>query len=232
MASPQSPSVLVAVTGGSGSGKSWLAGRLHLLLGEIADRVSLDQFYLDRSHLSPTRRESLNYDVPAAIDWPALDRALTAYRAGQPVSFPRYDFITHCRLSDRDPVPPKPLILVEGPWLLVQGSIRNLFDLKVYLDCPARLRLRRRLERDVGERRRSAASVRRHFAEVIAPMHERYVEPQRRHADLVLPMPLKEAPILELADRVWTLLKKGTPLPDWIRATFRAELLNLLKMEE
>lgn len=222
-------SVILAIVGGSGAGKSWLADRLALLLGEMAGRISLDNFYRDRSHLPPSRRERINYDSPGAIDWAAFERVLAACRAGHPVALPRYDFITHCRISDREPGPPKPVIIVEGPWLLQRARVRGLFDLRIYLDCPARLRFRRRLERDVIERGRPASSVRQQFRKRIAPMHERHVEPQRRWADLVLPAPYTEVAILDLADRIWRLLRTDTLLPDWLRATFRAELLNLLK---
>jgi len=229
--SRQPSNLILAIVGGSGAGKSWLADRLSLLLGDMTGRVSLDNFYLDRSHLPPSRRARINYDSPGAIDWAHFEKVLTAYRVGNSVSIPRYDFITHCRISDREPWPPKPLILVEGPWLLQRARIRSLFNLRVYLDCPARLRLRRRLERDVIERGRTALSIRQQFRSQVVPMHDRHVEPQRRWADLVLPVPYPERAILDLAERIWRLLRTNMLLPDWMRATFRAELLNLLKTQ-
>lgn len=231
MSRPPSSAIL-AIVGGTGAGKSWLADRLSLVLGEMAGRVSLDNFYRDRSHLPPGRRERINYDSPAAIDWVHFEQVLTAYRFGNSAAIPRYDFITHCRISAREPCPPRPLMIVEGPWLLQRARIRRLFDLRIFLDCPERMRLRRRLERDVIERGRTAGSVRQQFRRQIIPMHERHVEPQRRWADVVLPMPYPERTILDLAERIWHLLRTDTRLPDWMRATFRAELLNRLKTRD
>jgi uridine kinase len=170
--------------------------------------------------------------VPGAIDWDGAERVLRDCRNNQSIRVPRYDFVTHCRLSDREPWLPKPLVLVEGLWLLWRASMRRLFDLKIFLDCPAPLRLRRRLVRDRAERGRSAAGIRRQFRTVVRPMHERYVEPQKRWADVVLTQPFKEADLLHLADRLWTLLKIDSRLPAWMRETFRVELLTLLQSHE
>lgn len=227
----QSGSVLIAIVGGSGACKAWLADRLQLLLGDIAGRISLESFYRDRSHLPPSKRERVNYDDPAAIDWPTFKRVLTAYRAGMAASIPRYDFITHCRLSDHVAGPPKPVTIINGPWLLHRPELRNAYDLSIYLNCSRRWRQQRRIERDVTERGLNPSSVDRQFRETVTRMHERFVEPQKKWADLQLHMPLKQQAILDLAESVWQLLKTGNPLPEWMRATFRAELLNLLKFE-
>jgi uridine kinase len=225
-------SQLVAIAGGSGSGKGWLVQQLRKLLGEKACHLSLDDFYRNRSHLPPSRRERVNFDVPGAIDWDCVERVLGDCRAGQTTRVPRYDFVTHCRLPDREAWLPKPLVLVEGLWLLWRSSVRPLFDLKIFLDCPARLRLQRRLGRDVAERGRSAADIRRQFRTVVAPMHRQYVKPQKCWADVILTQPFKEADLLHLADRLWTLLRTGSPAPSWMRKTFRVELLTLLQCHE
>lgn len=222
-------SQLIAVAGGSGSGKSWLADRLQKLLGEVAGRLSLDDFYLDRTHLVPSRRERINYDHPRSIDWPFLEQVLRSCRAGRPAQLPRYDFASHTRLFDQAEWPPKPLIVVDGLWILHRTSIRRMFQLKIYLECPAPLRLRRRLKRDVAERGRTPASVRRQFAATVDPMHERFVAPQARWADLVIKQPVTEEDINTLAARLWDLLSANSLFPSWMRATFRAEMDSLLK---
>lgn len=227
----KSSSAFIAIIGGSGAGKSWLADRLQLLLGDIAGRISLDSFYRDRSHLPPSRREKINYDDPSAIDWITFKKVLTAYKAGKAVSVPRYDFITHSRLSDHVAGPPRPVTIINGPWLLHRRDLRNVYDLRIFVSCSRRWRQCRRVERDVLERGLNPASVGRQFRERVALMHDRYVEPQRKWADLILNMPLKQQSILDLAESVWVLLNTGNPLPEWMRATFRAELLNLLKFE-
>ena len=186
---PGTTTCLVGVVGGSGAGKTWLASRLQKTVGNAVGRLSLDDFYLDRSHLSPGRRRNVNYDHPRAIDWPLLEKSLKACRAGRSFRMPRYDFATHTRLPRRDTYRPKPLNVVEGLWLWLRPSVRSLFALRVFIDCPARMRLARRQARDAAERGRSRDSVRKQFWRTVAPMHERYVAPQARWAHVVLESP-------------------------------------------
>lgn len=221
----KTPSRLVAITGGSGSGKTWLADQLHLLLGKISARLSLDSFYLDRSHLPPARRARINFDHPRAIDWPSVERVLSDCKAGRAARLPRYDFTTHTRVSNGEPWHPKPLILMDGLWLLHRPSVRRLFDLSILMDCPERVRLRRRLKRDVAERGRTPASVRRQFRETVTPMHRCFVQPQKRWADFVLTSPCSEARVHELTVALCTLLRAGSPASSEMRATLRAGLL-------
>jgi uridine kinase len=223
---------LVAIVGGSGAGKGWLVERLGRLLGEQACHLSLDSFYRDRAHLAPSRRERLNFDTPRAIDWDRAEQTLRDCRAGRATQVPRYDFNTHSRLPPAAPWQPRRLVLVEGLSLLTRPPVRRLFDLKIYLDCPPALRLRRRLIRDVAERGRSAGAVRRQFQSTVAPMHARYVEPQQQWADLVLAQPFQKAEILQLADRLWTLLTAASPLQAWMRIPFHSQLLNLLEYHD
>jgi len=191
---------LIAIVGGSGAGKTWLADRLQQALGPEACRLSLDNFYRDRSHLPLARREQINFDHPRAIDWPCLERVLKDCRVGRATHLPHYDFTSHTRLRTDPSWRPKPLIIADGLWLLRRPAVRRLFDLRIFLDCPAELRLRRRLTRDARERGRSRASVRRQFQATVTPMHERYVAPQAGRADLVLKQPLQEAEVRQLAD--------------------------------
>src|SRR5580700_8022235 len=151
--------LLVAIVGGSGAGKSWLAGRIVAALGGRAGRVELDAFYRDRSYLSPERRARINYDHPRAIDWPGVERALGDCLAGRRTRLPRYDFQDHCRLRTTKLLQPKPIVLVDGLWLLRRPSLRRLFGLRIFLDCPARRRLSRRVARDARLRGRTPASV-------------------------------------------------------------------------
>ena len=178
--------MLVAIVGGSGSGKSWLADKLADALAPEAARLSLDDFYRDRSHLSPARRARLNFDHPRSIDWPVLEAVLRkCSRGGAMLLLPCYDFKTHCRRSERRILRPKPIILVDGLWLLIRPSIRSFFAFKIFLDCSARTRFRRRLARDRRERGRTKASVKEQFRQTVEPMHRRYVAPQAKYADVV-----------------------------------------------
>jgi len=201
------PRVIIGIVGGSGSGKTWLTQRLQRALGDRAMRLALDDFYRDRSHLSPARRAQINFDHPRAIDWKLFIRVLTQCRRGLTASFPRYNFATHTRSVCEDSWNPAPLILVEGLWLLHDKTVRALFDFGVYLDCPAQLRLERRLARDLAERGRSVESVREQFWKTVAPMHRQFVAPQSHLADLILDQPSGDAEIQLLIDRIETLAR-------------------------
>jgi uridine kinase len=151
--------------------------------------LSLDNFYRDRSHLAPPLRERVNYDHPRAIDWSLAEAVLRSCRAGRAVRLPQYSFATHTRLPKSKLFVPKSIILVDGLWLLWRPRLRGLFDLRIFLHCPARLRLRRRLERDLAGRGRDRRSVYRQFQDTVAPMHERFVAPQARWADVIFRQP-------------------------------------------
>jgi len=178
--------LLVAIVGGSGSGKSWLADKLYALLAPHAARLSLDDFYRDRSYLSLTRREKLNFDHPRAIDWTALETVLRRLLKGRPAPLPCYDFRSHCRLAKSRILKAKPIILVDGLWLLRRPGIRSLLGFKIFLDCGAHIRFERRLRRDLRSRGRTETSIRKQFRETVEPMHMRYVAPQARFADIIL----------------------------------------------
>ena len=145
---------------------------------------------------------------------------------------PRYDFATYSRVPQPRFLCPRPVIFVDGLWLLRSAELRPLFDLKIFLDTPAALRHERRLIRDTLERGYSAGEVRERLRGKVLPMHDRYVEPQKRWADLVLAQPYHEAQVEQLANRLWTLLTRANVLPCWMHETFRAELLSLLVQHE
>lgn len=228
---PAPVSRMIAIVGGSGAGKGWMVARLCRLLGEQAGHLSLDNFYRDRSHLTPARRARINFDVPGAIDWTHAEQVLNDCRAGQTTRVPQYDFNTHSRLPRTEEWTPKPVVLVDGLWLLRRRSTRQLFALKIYLDCPASLRLRRRRARDVAERGRTAAAVEHRF-QLIAPLHERYVEPQKKWADLVLSQPFSKPELNRLSDHLWALLQAGSLVPPSTHTAFQAQFFNHLESDE
>jgi uridine kinase len=226
------PVQLIAVVGGSGAGKSWLVSRLCRLLGELACHLQLDDFYRDRSHLAPARRARINFDVPHAIDWEGAVRALRSCRAGQAAEIPRYDFASYSRRTEFTTLEPRPVVFVDGLWLLRSPIVRQLFDLTIFLDTPRTLRHRRRVARDVEERGYTLQDVEDRLRTAVAPMHERYVEPQKRHADIILAQPFREAEVRMLTDRLWTLLSEARVVEPWRHETFRAELLSLLAQDD
>lgn len=194
--------LIVAIVGGSGAGKTWLARRLQHEFGLQAARLSLDDFYCDFSSLPPTSRIEINFDHPNAIDWPAFEKVLHDCRDGRGTRVPQYDFATHKRLPKEKHFVPTPLILVEGLWLLWLPRIGELFDLKIYLDCLPQLRLERRLARDVIERGRTPDSIRRQFEETVSPMHEQFVAPQIKQADIIVKQPTTETEFQRLKQSI------------------------------
>lgn len=201
---------LIAIVGGSGAGKSWLAQQLEKAIGKKwIGRLSLDDFYKDRSHLTETARNRINFDHPRAINWRDLEKTMTACLANEPVQLPRYDFATHCSTPGLKPLNPKPLILIDGLWLLRRPSLRRLFSLSVFIECPAPLRLKRRVRRDARQRRRSSASVREQFAGTVLPMHERFVAPQARFAKIFLKSPIKKSDLAYVKRQVVALKEGG-----------------------
>lgn len=208
---------LIAITGGSGAGKTWLAGYLQNALGaKNVSRLALDDFYRDISQHAPSLREQSNFDHPNAIDWPVFNRVLDDCRRGRPTRTPHYNFIMHTRAPVWNNFFPAPLVVVEGLWLLWQPRIRERFDLKIFVDCAAHLRLDRRLMRDVAERGRSADSVGTQFWKTVAPMHDQFVAPQAKWADLILRAPTDNRELQGLVETIeMELLSNSAPSPDW-----------------
>jgi uridine kinase len=190
-ASPPGNPVLIAIAGGSGSGKTWLARHLSRNLPGRVEIVCLDAFYRDRSHLPPGRRARCNFDHPRALDRAALETAIREARAGRTFAVPVYDYAAHARIGTR-PCRPDRFVIFEGLWPLLSPRLRRLFDLKIFIEAGSDWRLARRLERDVGERGRTPDSIIQQFREQVDPMHRIHVEPQHSHADLVFNAPVTD----------------------------------------
>lgn len=188
----------IAVVGGSGSGKSWLAERMLAELGPSARLLSLDDFYLDLGHLPEAARDEVNFDDPAAIDWDALREVLDCLASGAVARLPSYDFASHTRQPSTRPVAQAAVILLDGLWLLHHAWLRERFVFTVFVDCPEEERLRRRLERDVMTRGRTPESVLRQFTQQVQPMHQQFVEPQRQWATRRVKSPLTDAGLADL----------------------------------
>ena len=179
---------VIGIAGGTGSGKTTIAQRI---AGAVADAdvalIEHDSYYRDLSHLSDEERQAVNFDHPDALDTELLVAHLELLRAGSAVDIPRYDFASHTRRLQAQPLAPKPLVLVEGILVLADARLRAAFDLKIYVDTDADIRILRRLQRDIEERGRSFESVREQYNATVRPMHLMFVEPSKRWADVILP---------------------------------------------
>jgi uridine kinase len=194
--------LLIGIAGGSGAGKTWLSGRIANAFPGQVTRVSLDDFYFDRSRMAPAARREINYDHPQAIEWTLLRNFLSDYRDGRKALLPKYDFATHCRAGSGVECEVKPILVVEGLWVFSRQYIRDAFDFTIYLDCPEGTRFERRLARDVTERGRRPEEVREQFRATVAPMHELHVTPQKRWATLVFDDPVSDADVELIVGRV------------------------------
>lgn len=177
-------SIAVGIAGGTGAGKTTLARLLAESLGHVVV-LDMDSYYLDRSGVSPEVRDRLNFDEPGAFDVSLLMQHVRLLRQGHAIEKPRYSFESHTR-TGMEAIAPAPVVLVEGLFALWWEDLRESFDLRIYLDAPDGVRIRRRIERDVVSRGRSAESVLRQYECTVQPMHEIYVAPTRLFADLVL----------------------------------------------
>lgn len=188
MTVPHNKPFVIGVAGGSGSGKSTVTREMLACIGpDKAVVVMQDDYYLDQTRLSPEERHKTNYDHPQAFDWPLMVQQVQALCRGEPINMPVYDFTQHNRSSQTMTVKPAPVIVVEGLFALFDAQLRELMSLKVFVDTAADVRLIRRLQRDTSERGRSAESVIQQYLDTVRPMHQQFVEPTRRHADVILP---------------------------------------------
>ena len=180
--------VLVGIAGGSGSGKSTLARALAGSFGpEQVQLVYQDMYYRDRPGVPLEERRQVNYDHPDAFDEQLLLAHLSALRAGEAIEQPVYDFATHARAARTVRVPPARVVILEGILVLALDPVRAALDLKLFVDTPDDIRFLRRLRRDVEERGRTIDSVIAQYLSTVRPMHHAFVEPSRRHADLIVP---------------------------------------------
>ena len=202
-------SILVAVAGGTGSGKTSFALRLLERLGR--DRcltLAQDSYYKDGSALLPAARAAINYDHPDAFDTPLLIQDLRDLKAGRPVPHLTYDHATYSRQVLADPLTPRPVILLEGILILAEEPLRRLMDIKLFIDTDADVRILRRLRRDLKERGRSFESVEKLYHGSVRPMHLEFVEPSKRYADLIIPEGAENEVALELvAARIATMVR-------------------------
>lgn len=180
--------LIIGVAGGTGSGKTTVSNSI--LERADSDQISYiqhDHYYRDRSHLPPEERGKINFDHPDSLENELLARHLKMLKEGQAVEVPQYDFTTHIRKPETTRVEPRRVILVEGILIFAVKALRDLMDIKVFVDTDADIRLIRRIRRDMTERGRTLESVIRQYTESVRPMHLEFVEPSKRYADIIIP---------------------------------------------
>jgi uridine kinase len=190
---------LIGVAGGTCSGKTTVSERLaELAGGQHLALIKLDSYYVERTHQPFEERTKANYDHPDAFDWQLLNDHLAALSAGASVPVPIYDYAEHNRSGQTRTVHPARIVVVEGILVLYEPQLRERFDLKVYIDTDADLRLIRRLRRDVAERGRTSDSIISQYLATVRPSHEQFIEPSKRHADVIFPQGGLNEPALEV----------------------------------
>ena len=179
---------VIGIAGGTGSGKTTVAEVILDRAG--ADNIALlpqDAYYKGLSDLPKAQREVVNFDHPASLETDLLVEHLKGLKANRSVEIPVYDFATHSRTNQTIRIDPQPIVLVEGILIFVESELRELFDVKIFVDTPADIRFIRRLQRDLTERGRSLESVIHQYQTTVRPMHMEFVEPSKRYADVIIP---------------------------------------------
>lgn len=178
--------LVIGIAGGSGSGKTTLVKRLVETFGNDVTVVSHDNYYKRHDELTYEERSLINYDEPAAFDTALMVYQLECLRHGEAVECPVYDYTVHNRSSETIRIEPRKVILVEGILIFENEALRNLMDIKIFVDTDADIRICRRIRRDVRKRGRTLESVVEQYQATVKPMHEKYVEPSKKYAHLVV----------------------------------------------
>jgi len=180
--------IIIGVAGGSGSGKTTVVRRIKDTIGiENLVCIKHDSYYRDLKHLSFEERRTHNFDHPSSLETELLVRHLQALKEGYQVEIPIYDFTKHVRKEEKREVNPKNIILLEGILIFNEKPLRELLDIKIFVDTDDDVRLLRRIRRDILERERSLESVLNQYEQFVRPMHLEFVEPSKRYADIIIP---------------------------------------------
>lgn len=180
--------LVIGIAGGTGSGKTTVVNKIisSLPQGEVTI-LPQDSYYKDSSHIPPAERSKINFDEPAAIEWSLLKDHVCKLRNGESIDMPTYSYLTCTRQKETIRVEPREVVIIEGILVLNDAELRKMMDVKVFVDADADDRLIRVISRDCVERGRSPQMVIDRYQDVLKPMHEMYIEPSKRHADLIVP---------------------------------------------
>ncbi|MBE6981389.1 MAG: uridine kinase [Ruminococcaceae bacterium] len=179
--------LVIGIAGGTGSGKTTLMKNLVEHFGDMVTVMSHDNYYKRHDELSYEERCLINYDEPAAFDTSLMAYHLECLRRGEAIDCPVYDYTVHNRSNETVRIEPRPVIIVEGILIFENQSLRDLMDIRIFVDTDADIRLCRRIKRDVNKRGRSVESVLTQYQTTVKPMHDLYVEPSKKYANIVVP---------------------------------------------
>lgn len=179
---------IIGIAGGTGSGKTTVVKKIvEALPPHYVAVVPLDSYYNDTTGMTPEERKAINFDHPDAFDWKLLIKQVNDLRQGHAVEQPTYSYILSNRLPETIHVEPKPVIIIEGIMTLINKRLRDMMDLKIFVDCDPDERLIRNIQRDTIDRGRTVSMVVDRYLEVLKPMHEQFIEPTKRYANVIIP---------------------------------------------
>lgn len=179
---------IIGIAGGTGSGKTTVVKKIvEALPPHYVAVVPLDSYYNDTTEMTEEERHAINFDHPDAFDWKLLIKQINELREGRAIEQPTYSYILCNRLKETIHVDPKPVIIIEGIMTLLNKKLREMMDLKIFVDCDSDERLIRNIQRDTIDRGRTVTIVMDRYMKVLKPMHEQFIEPTKRYADLIIP---------------------------------------------
>ena len=214
---------VVGIAGGTGAGKTTVAELIADSVEGSVVRLAMDDYYEDLSHLEFEERAAVNYDHPDAFEWSLLRDQLAALCAGETVETPVYDFEIHNRRAETRTVEPAPVIVVEGIFALYDDAITDRMDLRVYVETDPDVRIIRRIERDVVDRGRDIEEVLDRYRSTVKPMHEQFVEPTKKAADLIIPEGANSVAINLLGEKLRAEVD-GDARDPWDSASLQREI--------
>jgi uridine kinase len=222
------PSFVVGIAGGTGAGKTTVSRLITKRVADSVTRIPVDNYYRDLSHLDVEERADVNYDHPEAFEWELLREHLEALLSGNTVEMPQYDFGIHNRKDETVTVDPTDVIVVEGILALYDEKINEMLDLRLYVETDADVRILRRIERDVVDRGRDLEGVIDQYLSTVKPMHEQFIEPSKKHADLIIPEGANRMAINLLEEKLQNEVD-GEGTRTWEREDFEREIGGSLR---
>ncbi|MCP5506354.1 MAG: uridine kinase [Chlamydiales bacterium] len=194
-------SIVIGIAGASGAGKTTLAKKLKESLGDHVSIICQDNYYKDLSHLSIRERAATNFDDPDSIDFNLLQRHLLELKQGKAIDLPTYDFVTHSRTKSTVKIQPKKITIIEGCLVFAVPEIREVCDMKLFVEADMDICLCRRIERDQKERGRTFPDIRDQYLKTVRPMFLKHIAPSKSFADLIIPNPNENELVLDFISR-------------------------------